>query len=104
EGKRNDTLYRLGRSLRARGLAEPEILAALTAANGQRCDPPLPVREIAEIAQSAATEPNRRDFRRTQAASDGRAGSSATPADGAASLPIINRYNKRLRELVDESL
>ena len=104
EGKRNDTLYRLGRSLRARGLAEPEILAALTAANGQRCDPPLPVREIAEIAQSAATEPNRRDFGRTQAASDGRAGSSATPADGAASLPIINRYNKRLRELVDESL
>lgn len=62
EGKRNDTLYHLGRSLRARGLAEPEIMATLTAANGQRCDPPLPAREVAQIAHSAATQPDRPDF------------------------------------------
>jgi hypothetical protein len=33
EGQRNETLYRLGRSMKARGLAEAELLTALINAN-----------------------------------------------------------------------
>jgi putative DNA primase/helicase len=62
EGKRNETLFRIGRSLKARGVAEAEILAELQSANGQRCDPPLDGSEIAQIAHSAATTPDRAEF------------------------------------------
>jgi putative DNA primase/helicase len=62
EGKRNETLFRIGRSLKARGLAEEEILAALQSANGQRCDPPLDGKEVAQIAYNAATTPDRPEF------------------------------------------
>ena len=104
EGKRNDTLYRLGRSIRARGLDEPEILAALTAANGQRCDPPLPTREVAQIAHSAATEPDRPDFAQMRAARADGTGAVGAEGDGAGELPIINRYNRRFREQVSDGI
>lgn len=55
EGTRNDTLFRLGRSLRAKGLTDIGILAALRAENGERCDPPLPEPELQEIARQVCT-------------------------------------------------
>ena len=52
EGHRNDTLFRLGSSLRAKGMTVGEISAALLEANRQRCSPPLPDREVTKIAES----------------------------------------------------
>lgn len=53
EGRRNEEMFRLAASLRARGLTVAEITAALTEANKTRCDPPLSKREIETICQSA---------------------------------------------------
>ncbi len=63
-GTRNSTLYRLGRALKATGLAEPEIFAALGVANSGRCKPPLDEREVRAIAHQAATQPDRPGFTR----------------------------------------
>lgn len=59
EGGRNDTLFRLACSLRNRGLSADGILAAVTAENSARCDPPLPLEEVESVVQSAMRyEPN----------------------------------------------
>jgi len=57
EGGRNDHLYRLGCSLRSRGLAESVIVATLLAENLDRCRPPLPNREVVATGKSAASKP-----------------------------------------------
>jgi P4 family phage/plasmid primase-like protien len=54
QGNRNDTLFRLACSLRAKGLTELEILAALSQCNQNRCTPPLQDREIKTIVHSAS--------------------------------------------------
>lgn len=54
EGQRNAFLFSLGRSLRAKGLSEAAILAALQAENAARCDPPLDPGEVTQTAASAA--------------------------------------------------
>lgn len=64
EGERNDTLYRLARSLKARGLSEAAILAALQTENGQKCDPPLSDAEVERIAANAFGQADRPDFER----------------------------------------
>jgi putative DNA primase/helicase len=53
EGARNDTLFRLAASLRAKGLTVDAIEAALLSENAAKCDPPLPDDEVRTIAQSA---------------------------------------------------
>lgn len=52
EGGRNDTLFRLASSLRAKGLTEEAIGAALQVENAAKCSPPLPPDEVMRIAQS----------------------------------------------------
>ena len=52
EGQRNEEMFHLAASLRAKGLTVAEITAALTEANRARCDPPLSKREIETICQS----------------------------------------------------
>lgn len=52
EGGRNDTLFRLASSLRAKGLTEEAIGAALQIENAAKCSPPLPADEVMRIAQS----------------------------------------------------
>ena len=52
EGRRNEEMFHLAASLRAKGLTVAEITAALTEANKTRCDPPLSKREIEAICQS----------------------------------------------------
>lgn len=54
DGTRNDTLFRLACSLRAKGLTEMEILAAISRANQDRCSTPLSDREISTLVHSAA--------------------------------------------------
>lgn len=55
EGGRNDGLYKLACSLRAKGLEQSEILPALLAANAERCVPPLDDVEVSKIVASACT-------------------------------------------------
>ena len=52
EGRRNEEMFRLAASLRAKGLTVAEITAALTEANKTRCAPPLSKQEIESICQS----------------------------------------------------
>lgn len=52
-GSRNDTLFRLACSLRARSLSRAAILPALLATNAERCAPPLDDAEVQKIADSA---------------------------------------------------
>ncbi len=52
-GRRNATLTRMAGAMRRHGMCEAAILAALTVEN-QRCQPPLPAREVAAIAASIA--------------------------------------------------
>lgn len=54
EGGRNDTLFRLGCSMRGKGLGERAIRAALLTENEDRCDPPLLESEVADIAGKIA--------------------------------------------------
>lgn len=54
EGQRHTTLVSLAGTMRARGMSEREISAALSVANEERCDPPMDQRDVARIAQSVA--------------------------------------------------
>jgi len=54
EGKRHDILVSLAGTMRRRGMSERAIAAALLAENEDRCDPPLPEREVESIATSVA--------------------------------------------------
>jgi hypothetical protein len=89
EGGRNEFLYRLGCSLRAKGLGEAAIIAALCAENTARCQPPLPEPEVIASAKSAASKPPglspeyaQRKADRQSRARQGRAGPSS-PGDSA---------------------
>lgn len=62
EGERNHTLWRYGRSLRAKGLKLPRILAELERVNRERCKPPLPDDELGDIAHNVFTEKDRPTF------------------------------------------
>ena len=57
EGQRNKWLASLAGSMRNRNASESIILAALKAANEERCDPPLSESEIRDIAGSISQYP-----------------------------------------------
>lgn len=109
EGGRNEHLYRLGCSLRAKGLAESVIVAALLAENAERCDPPLPLPEVVASAKSAASKPPGLSpaFEERRAAAEARrAGHGAadppTPASGRSRSETSGRGRRAKRR--DESL
>lgn len=52
EGSRNDFLTKIGGRLRRQGFSPSEIESALLASNQERCNPPLPDREVRQIARS----------------------------------------------------
>jgi hypothetical protein len=54
KGQRNDTLFKQGCGLRARGFSAAVILAALREMNTTQCQPPLGDDEVATIAESCA--------------------------------------------------
>ena len=76
EGNRNDTLFRLARSLKAQGFDEASIGAALMTAN-QKFKPPLPDDEVELLIANATRQPDRPDFAPSAPASPG--GSSEKP-------------------------
>jgi hypothetical protein len=53
EGCRNDKLFKLASSLRAKGLQENEIMVTVSKVNSNRCMPPLPDSDIKTIVSSA---------------------------------------------------
>lgn len=53
EGTRDNTLFKIGSSMRSRGAGYEDILATLTAVNDQRCTPPLPWGTVEQKATSA---------------------------------------------------
>ena len=57
EARRNTTLASLAGSMRRRGMAAPEIEAALQVTNATRCRPPLDTREVGRIAASVGRYP-----------------------------------------------
>lgn len=57
EGSRNSTLASLAGTLNRRGLSEVDILDNLRRENTDRCEPPLPDREVAGIARSISNYP-----------------------------------------------
>jgi hypothetical protein len=71
EGRRNGTLYRLARSMKGIRLSGEAIHAALTVENASRCEPPLPAREVADIACHAWEQADRSDFSRPHHADGG---------------------------------
>lgn len=54
EGKRNDTLFRLGSSLRSKGLSKEAIFEALRVENKERCIPPIDDIELENIVDSVS--------------------------------------------------
>jgi hypothetical protein len=54
DGERNDRLFKLGTSLRGKGLSFDEIREALLKVNSLRCRPPLDDEEVERIAASCA--------------------------------------------------
>ncbi len=62
EGERNTTLYRLGRSLKAKGLSLGAITAALEAENTNRCAPPLEAAELLKLSEQVWTQADRPGF------------------------------------------
>ena len=57
EGTRDDTLFRIGCAMRARGAGYEDILATLTRVNELRCNPPLDWKQVEQKAAQAAKYP-----------------------------------------------
>jgi hypothetical protein len=74
EGERNPTLFRYGRSLRAKGWKLARILAELERVNRERGAPPLPDDELADVAHNVMMEADRPTF------ATGRNGHGTAPA------------------------
>jgi hypothetical protein len=62
EGNRNNMLYRLARSLKARGCGAAAVRAALEEENREKCIPPLADSDVATIAENAMTQPDASTF------------------------------------------
>jgi hypothetical protein len=62
-GQRNETLYRLIRSLKARQISETTIRVAVATENSTRCRPPLPDREVKRLVDHALTQDDTRKFK-----------------------------------------
>jgi Primase C terminal 1 (PriCT-1) len=59
QGERNALLFRLARSLKAKGLTPAAILAAARAENQAKCDPPHDETEVQRAVHSALSQPDR---------------------------------------------
>jgi len=84
EGQRNDTLYRLARSLKARDLSDDAVAAAVRAENEARCSPPLPDDEVEALITSGLTGADRLDYGKEQGA----------PVDPAAAIAPVLRTTR----------
>jgi len=84
--ERNDGLFHMGRSLRAKGLSGKAIEKALIAMNETQCLPPLPEHEVIATAKSAAKKPAGGSMQKTEfpVFPEGEAAAMPPPLDDAA--------------------
>jgi len=61
-GVRNDTLYRIGRSLHFKGLVADAIRPALASINATACRPPVSDDELEQIIRNVVTQPDRKGY------------------------------------------
>jgi len=92
EGERNDTLYRHGRSMHARGMSPEAIKAALEWENRVKCQPPLTDEELAGIMEKAITQADRPGFSLgSEGAKDGGSnGHHGGPTQSMRDVPLIS--------------
>jgi putative DNA primase/helicase len=62
DGARNTTLYKTGRSLKAKGLSREAMAAALRAENTTKCAPPLASGELDDLIDHAWAQADRPEF------------------------------------------
>jgi len=62
QGSRNDLLFRLARSLKAKNIDPSALRLAVQSVNQAQCHPPLPNAEVESIVRGAVTQANRPDF------------------------------------------
>jgi hypothetical protein len=67
DGRRNDTLYKLARSLKAKGIEPAAIALSIRSVNQAQCRPPLDDREIQQIITQGTKQGNRSDFAEPEA-------------------------------------
>jgi hypothetical protein len=97
DGTRNETLYRLARSLKAKGLSLGAVSSALDAENLTRCRPPLPPDEMLKLLEHAWTQPDRREFAASRDDRD-----KTTNPEAAAAIEVIDAADLVVREFPDE--
>jgi len=61
-GERNNWLYKLARSLKARGMSAAAIRLAVESENSSRCSPPMEADEVRQLIDHATTEPDQKGF------------------------------------------
>jgi hypothetical protein len=61
-GERNNWLYKLARSLKARGMSAAAIGLAVQSENSTRCSPPMSDDEVRQLVDHATTEPDQKGF------------------------------------------
>ena len=101
-GARNDTLYKLTRSLRAKGLPIPAIVKAVESVNTEQCDPPLPGDELQELIRHALSAPDAATFTAPapvtvihDAASNGNGAESSTDTAGTVNTGVLANLRHR---------
>jgi hypothetical protein len=90
EGSRNDQLYRLARSLRAKKLDPSSIRLAVRQENQAKCRPPLEEREVEAIISNALRQPNEEGFEQ-----------SSTNAEPFLGFLNVEQVRERLTALAD---
>lgn len=58
-GSRNDTLYRLGRALKLKGMPDGVIATTIVTVNMEHCRPPLPKDELEILINNVLTQAGR---------------------------------------------
>jgi putative DNA primase/helicase len=94
-GERNDTLFRTGRSLKAKRLGDDAIRAAIIEENRTKCDPPLDATEVEQIIRSVLTQADRPDFKADTDTTGASTTMSGTGLGNAARF--IAKYSTRVR-------
>lgn len=100
-GERNSELFKAACSLRAKGLTEEEIEAAIQTMNENRCVPPLDKKEVVSICKSAAKYERGGDKQKRKAAD---IPANAFDAFGFYSVPDLTEEERKPPEFIVDGM
>lgn len=100
-GERNSELFKAACSLRAKGLMEEEIEAAIQTMNENRCVPPLDKKEVVSICKSAAKYERGGDKQKRKAAD---IPANAFDAFGFYSVPDLTEEERKPPEFIVDGM